>query len=282
MTDDPICPERSCSDANASSAPESPDITRREWLLRLGGTAVLMGFKGAPPASQAGSLPGGADQLPPGLYDPSADHMTHALTSDDRFHPIPPGCETDFVRPPSGPFQPQFFSSADFQVVKRLVALTLGEAEARSDAEATISEIAEWIDLEVFNSAAVREAALNLSPQHRALAVAFHGEKPVKALETHEPRKIWREGLDWISAESRRRWGAAFVDAPETSQVDLLKSLESGKEADNAGTRLFVLLKNQVAHGFYTSQRGLKELDYKGNAFYAECPACNLPKEAPK
>ena len=129
--------------------------------------------------------------------------MTHALTSDDRFHPIPPGCETDFVRPPSGPFQPQFFSPADFQVVKRLVALILGEAEdTAANAEATISEISEWIDLEVFNSAAVREAALNLSPQHRALAVAFHGERTVKALETHEPQKIWREGLDWISTES--------------------------------------------------------------------------------
>ena len=282
MTDDLIRPERSCSETDASSAPESSDITRREWLLRLGGTTVLMGFKGAQVASQAGSLPGGADQLPPGLYDPSEDHMTHALTSDDRFHPIPPGCETDFVRPQSGPFQPQFFSSADFQVVKRLVALILGEAEARGDAEATILEIAEWIDLEVSNAAAVREAALNLSPQHRALAVAFHGEKPVKALETHEPQKIWREGLDLISAESRRRWGVAFVDAHETSQVDLLKSLDGSEAADSAGSRLLVLLKNQVAHGFYTSQRGLKELDYKGNAFYAECPACNLPKVAQK
>jgi hypothetical protein len=57
--------------------------------------------------------------------------------------------------------------------------------------------------------------------------------------------------------------------------------LNSREEADDAGTRLFILLKNQVAHGFYTSQRGLKELDYKGNAFYAECPGCNLSKEAP-
>ena len=282
MTEDPSRQERSCSESNVSSAQESPDITRREWLLRLGGTAVLIGIQGVPVAGQGGSVLGETDLLPPGLYEPSEDHMTHALTSDGRFYPIPDGSETDFVRPPSGPFQPQFFSSGEFQVVKRLVALVLGESEGSSEAEATISEISEWIDQEVFNSAAVREAALKLSPQHRALAVAFHGEEAVNALETHEPQKVWREGLDRISRESSHRWGKAFIDAPEASQAEILKSLNGREEADNAGTRLFVLLQNQVAHGFYTSQRGLKELDYKGNAFYAECPGCNLSKGAPK
>jgi hypothetical protein len=241
-----------------------------------------MGFQGVPVAGQAVSVPGDPDQLPPGLYEPSEDHMTHALTSDGRFYPIPAGSETDFVRLPTGPFHPQFFSPVEFQAVKRLVALVLGESEGTSDAEATISQVSEWIDLEVFNSAAVREAGLNLLPQHRALAVAFHGgEEAVKALETHEPQKTWREGLDWISTESSHRWGKAFLDVAEASQLEILKSLNSREEADDAGTRLFILLKNQVAHGFYTSQRGLKELDYKGNAFYAECPGCNLSKEAP-
>jgi len=277
MTDDPTRQERSSSETDGTSAQESPDITRREWLLRLGGAAVLMGFQGVPVAGEAGPTPSEAAQLPPGLYDPSEDHMTHALTSDARFFPIPPGSPTDFVRPPSGPFQPQFFSPAEFPVVQRLVALVLGESGEGVEAKATISEVSEWIDLEVFNAAAVREAALNLSPQHRALAVAFHrGEEGVKARETHEPQKIWREGLEWISTESSHRWGKALLDAPEASQIELLKSLNGREEADNAGTRLFVLLKNQVAHGFYTSQRGLKELDYKGNAFYAECPGCNL------
>jgi hypothetical protein len=139
--------------------------------------------------------------------------------------------------------------------------------------------VSEWIDLEVFNAPAVREAALRLSPQHRALAVAFLGdEEPVKTLETHEPQKIWRQGLEWISMESNRRWGKTFIDAPEESQVELLKAMSGSGGADNGGSRLFVLLKNQVARGFYTSQRGLKELDYKGNAFYAECPGCDLPR----
>jgi len=138
----------------------------------------------------------------------------------------------------------------------------------------TMVEICEWIDLEVYYSAAVREAALNLSPQHRAVAIAYYGEQEVTALETGDPQKIWKEGLEWISTESTRRWGKPFLEAPPASQAEMLKSSSDRAGEDDAGTRLFALLKNQVARGFYTSQRGLKELDYKGNAFYAECPGC--------
>jgi hypothetical protein len=205
--------------------------------------------------------------------------MTHALESDGRFYPIPTGSETDFLRPPSGPFEPQFFSPPDFKVVRRLVALVLGESEDTGSMGAVILEIAQWIDLEVFNSAAVRKAALNLSPQHRALAVAYYGEHAVTAIESHDPQTIWREGLGWIAEESNRRWGGPFIDASQASEVEILKSLNERAGGDNAGTRLFMLLKNQVGHGFYTSQRGLKELDYKGNAFYGECPGCSLSKQ---
>ena len=256
------------------ASPARPDITRREWLLRLGGTAILIGFEGSPVASEPGPGAARPDQLPPGLYYPSLDHMTHVLESDGRFFPVPTGSETDFVRSRNGPFQPQFFSAPDFAAVKRLVELFLGESGGSEEVASTIEEICEWIDLEVYSSAAVRDAARNLSAQHRALAVAFFGEHEVTALETRDPQKIWREGLEWVSAESNRRCGRAFLEAAPASQAELLKSLSDRRGDDDAGARLFVLLKDQVARGFYTSKRGLKELDYKGNAFYAECPGC--------
>jgi len=263
---------------NREAPSASPDLTRREWLLRLGGAAVLTGFQGSAVGSQGGPPADKTDELPPGLYYPSQDHMTHALESDGRFYPIPTGSETDFLEPSSGPFEPQFFSAPDFKVVTRLVTLVLGESENKSAMEATIQDIARWIDLEVFNSASVRNAALNLSQQHRALAVAYYGDETVTALETHDPQKIWREGLEWIAAEAKRRWGKPFIDVSPASQGEILKSLDERAEGDNAGARLFRLLKNQVGHGFYTSQQGLKELDYKGNAFYAECPGCKVSK----
>ncbi|MGO8818828.1 MAG: gluconate 2-dehydrogenase subunit 3 family protein [Terriglobia bacterium] len=286
MADDPTRQERPNSEADGSVTSENADITRREWLLRLGGTAVLVGFHGMPAAGEAGLAPGQAAPAAsetashqPGLYEPSQDHMTHALTADDRFHPIPIDSPTDFIRPSTSPFQPQFFSPAEFPVVQRLVALVLGESGDSVEGKVTVSEVSEWIDLEVSDSAAVREAALKLSPQHRALDLAFRGgDEEMKTLETRDPQKTWREGLEWISTESSRRWSKDFIDAPEAPQIDLLKSMSVHEQAENAGTRLFVLLKSQVANGFYTSQRGLKELDYKGNAFYAECPGCDLPR----
>jgi len=261
--------------SHQEASPASPDLTRREWLMRLGGTAVLMGFQGSPAAGSNGPAIAATDRLPPGLYDPSLDHMTHVLESDGRFFNAPAGSETDFLRPRSGPFESQYFSPPDFAVVERLVALFLGESDTNPEMASTMVGISEWIDLEVYNAAAVRQAALKLSPGHRALAIAYYGEREVTALETDDPQKIWREGLEWISRESSRRWGKAFLEAPAASQADVLKSLSDRAGEDDAGTRLFVLLKSQVARGFYTSQRGLKELDYKGNAFYAECPGCN-------
>ena len=255
-------------------SPAGPDITRREWLMRLGGTAVLIGFRGAPAACTNGLASAAVDRLPPGLYDPSQDHMTHALENDGRFFHAPAGSETDFLRLPSGPFEPQYFSPPDFALVKHLVALVLGESDEGGEMASTMEEISEWIDLEVYNSAAVRQAAFNLSPEHRALAVAYYGEHEVTALETDDPRKIWREGLEWISRESSRRWGKAFLETPPAAQAELLNSVSDGAGEEDAGKRLLVLLKSQVARGFYTSQRGLKELDYKGNAFYAERPGC--------
>ncbi|HVN78064.1 MAG TPA: gluconate 2-dehydrogenase subunit 3 family protein [Terriglobia bacterium] len=283
MTNHPTRQKRPSSGIAESSAQKSSDLSRREWFLHLGGTAILMGFPGVPVEGQRGGIAEGESaQLPPGLYESSDEHMTHALASDDRYHLIPAGCETDFVRPLSGPFQPRFFSPAEFQVVKRLVASVLGESEGSAEGGGIISEVAEWIDWEVFNSSAVREAALRLSSQHRVIAVAYYGENAVRELETQDLQRIWREGLEWISKESNRRWGKAFLDVPEPSQVEVLKSLNEGHETENTGARLFALLKNQIIHGFYTSQRGLKELNYKGNAYYAECPGCNHSKPAPK
>jgi gluconate 2-dehydrogenase subunit 3-like protein len=277
--------------------PGSPVYDRRRWMLRLGETAVLVGYSGlagddlAPLdglaaevlASPPTEAPAPAS-LPAGLYEPSLDHMSHALTADERFHPIPPGSETDFVRPRTGPFQPQFFSPPQFQVVKRLVEMGLVEEKsaagttAQENTDGASDEIAEWIDLVVFNSAAVRGAARKLSAQHRALAIAYYGSEAVHKLETEDWQKTWREGLHWLAEESARRYGKAFLDLSKSQQVELFTSISDErpeKALNQAGTRLFSLLKTQVIRGFYTSQAGLKELNYKGNTFYVDCPGCN-------
>ncbi len=263
-------------------------ITRREWLLSLGSAVVLAGYSGAPgEAAAAQAAAPGASTLPPGLFSPSLDHLTHALTRDELFVPIPPGAETEYVRPRSGPFIPQALAHEDFLVIRRLVEIILGEDLKNSEeapvpgAPASIcDEVAEWIDLVVSSAPAVRKLALNLPADQRALAVAFFGtDEPVRELETFEPERVCREGLAWLGEESRRRFAKDFLDAAPAEQVELVSSASDAradKTATNAGTRFYDFLKAESIRGFYTSRRGLKELDYKGNSFYAESPGCAL------
>ncbi len=267
------------------------DLTRRQWLLRLGETVALVGFRGvvdeafAKPNSLLGSADPSLAGLPPGLYEPSNDHLSHALTNDAPFHPIPPGSETDYVPPGTGPFQPQFFSPAEYQIVRRIVELMLGEsanpASAPDSKQASnasiVDEVAEWIDFTVFNAAEVREAALKLAPQHRILAVHFFGARAVGETETSDPQKVYRQGLPWLAEESERRFNNSFLSLNEEQQIAVLKLISddrSDKTNENSGTRIFQLIKSEVIRGFYTSKVGLKELDYKGNSFYVESPGC--------
>jgi hypothetical protein len=265
-------------------------ITRREWLLSLGGAVVLAGYSGAPGEGATQSAAPGASALPPGLFLPSLDHLTHALTSDDPFHPIPPGAETEYVRPRSGSFVPQAFAREQFPIIRRLVEIILGEdlknseeTHATGAPTSICDEVAEWIDLVVATAPAVRALALNLPADQRALAVAYFGtEDPVRELETSEPERICREGLAWLGEESRRRFAKNFLDAAPAEQAELVISVSDARTNNTVaivGTRFYELLKAESIRGFYTSRLGLKELGFKGNSFYAESPGCALTEQ---
>jgi len=267
-------------------------IPRREWLLNFGSAVVLSGFAGIP-GEVLQTDPVSAAALPPGLYMPSMDHVTHALNSAGPFFPIPPGAETEFVRARSGPYIPQAFSPEEFRTVCRMVEILLGEFSAVASvqhvegaAQSIYDEVAEWIDLVVSSGARVRSAARNLTVEQRALAVAyFTSEEPVRKLEVYEPERICQEGLAWLDRESRRRTGQSFSTASVAVQFDLVSFISDSRpepSTTNAGTRFFEFLKAESIRGFYTSRLGLMELDYAGNTFYGQSPGCNLVKERNK
>ena len=112
------------------------------------------------------------------------------------------------------------------------------------------------------------------------MAVAYFGsEEPLRELETFEPERICRDGLAWLVEESRRRFAKNFLDATPAEQVELVGAVSDARPDEpvaNAGTRFYHFLKTESIRGFYTSRRGLKELDYKGNSFYAQSPGCTL------
>jgi hypothetical protein len=233
-------------------------VTRRQWLMRVGGGVVLAGWSDVDLT---------AADLPPGVYEPSREHLGHALAG----HPVAAGGETELVQVRGPAFQPAFFQRDQFRTLVQLAAILLGEPP---DAP-IVHEIAGWIDLTVSESAAVRAAARALSPANRTLAMHHYGAASVRKLEDFDAQKICREGLTWLDAESHRAGGFLSLDGP--SQAGLLKSVSDTRpepRSENAGTHFFTYLKERVIDGFYTSRAGLDELGYRGNAFYASPPGC--------
>jgi len=251
------------------------ELTRRLWMLTLGETALGLGF-----AALLGARASQPDRLPPGLYQPLTGHLGHALASAGQFHLVPPGSPTDYMKPRTGPFEPLFFSPSQFAVIRRLTELILGEAvKAQNKSQASVAEeVAEWIDLRVTGSAGTREAALALDPSYRAVMVAYHGAAAIHDLETFDAQKLCREGLAWLEDETRARHNSDFLDTAEKDQLDVLASASDERtqaKVENPGTRFFKFIKSEMIRGFYTSEQGLRELDFKGNAFYARSPGCS-------
>ena len=234
-------------------------LTRRRWLMQLGGGVVLAGWTDADLE---------AAELPPGIYEASRKHLGHALAG----HPVAPGGETELVEL-RGAFQPLFFSRHEYQTMLRLAAMLLGEAPEAP----VVREIAEWIDLIVSDAAAVRTAARGLSPLNRTLAIHFYGAGAVRRLEEFDAQTIVRDGLAWLEATSRSKHGRGFNSTGPAERLAIVESIADNRAdrgSQNPGTLFFTFLKERVITGFYTSRTGLDELGYRGNAFYASPPGC--------
>ena len=225
-------------------------MTRREWFMQLGAGVVLSGWS-------ASDLD--AAELPPGVYEPSRDHLSHALAG----HGLAGGTETELVQVRTGQFRPMFFQPGEYRTIVQLTALLLGEAP---NAPVAI-EIAQWMDLTVAESAAVRKAALALSAAHRTLAVHYYGAPAGQHLEELDPQTVCREGLAWLDREQRLA-GIAMVQSISDDRPE--------PHPENAGTRLFAYLKGRVIEGFYTSRAGLEELGRGNHNFYAAPPGCKI------
>ena len=250
------------------------DPTRRSWMVTISQAAIGLGVSSRLQAETQQDR-----QLPPGLYEPSSHHLGHALMSAEQFHQVPPDCPTDYIRPRTGPFKPAFFTASEFAIVRRLTDLLIGDvSSADNDHLQNVGqEVAEWIDLRVSSAGGVRDAALRMHPLHRELAVAYYGASHVTQLETADPASTCREGLAWIHSTARTQHSTDFLSLTPEQQLAILDAVSDERpdmQNHNSGTQLFDFLKSETIKAFYTSRVGLKELDYKGNAFYARSPGC--------
>jgi gluconate 2-dehydrogenase gamma chain len=77
-----------------------------------------------------------------------------------------------------------------------------------------------------------------------------------------------RGGLRWLDVQCMKRYNSDFISCSEKDQIaiiDLIAFPESAKPEMQSGVAFFNLLRDLTATGFFTSEIGLKDLEYQGN-----------------
>lgn len=161
----------------------------------------------------------------------------------------------------TGSYQPKLFNEHEFKTLGRLAELIVPADEVSGSARDAGAP--EFIDL--------------LSSQNEDLAAIFTG------------------GLSWLDSEMRRRYAATFVEAKEeqqTGMLDLLVEAERTERERKAtgltfdksehykdftgygvyaaselgpGIRFFDWARKMIVDAFYTSEIGIKDVDFRGN-----------------
>jgi gluconate 2-dehydrogenase gamma chain len=139
-------------------------------------------------------------------------------------------------------YRPVFFSPPEYELVDCLTDLIIPSDDTPGARDAGVSE---FVDLMV-----------SRDPQLQ---------------------RDFRAGLSWLNTRSHTNGGKAFVMLNPDQQTSLLESLAYRKNfraGDEPGQTFFNLVREYTVMGFYTSEIGLKQLDFPGLSFYPESPAC--------
>jgi len=78
-----------------------------------------------------------------------------------------------------------------------------------------------------------------------------------------------RGGLKWMDVYCYNKFGKSFVDASADQQISIIDEIAYPKKAKpevQAGVSFFNRMRCLTASGFYTSEIGVKDIGYAGNA----------------
>lgn len=92
-----------------------------------------------------------------------------------------------------------------------------------------------------------------------------------------EARAAMRRGLAWMDGECRRRFGRKFVECAGKERTALLDDVAWPERAPadmSQGVAFFNGFRDLTASGFWSSEMGVKDLQYQGNAFVPEWKGC--------
>ncbi len=92
-------------------------------------------------------------------------------------------------------------------------------------------------------------------------------------------------GLMWLDSACRDRYGKAYLDCAPAAQkeiLDLIAYRQNAKKDStlSQGLEFFSFLRNLTVDGFFTSEIGIKDLQYIGNSYLTEFPGCPSVPEA--
>ncbi|HZZ38327.1 MAG TPA: gluconate 2-dehydrogenase subunit 3 family protein [Acidobacteriaceae bacterium] len=140
-------------------------------------------------------------------------------------------------------YAPQFFSLSEYRTVEVLTELILPSMEGSGAKEAGV---AEFIDFWVKNDPPLQEQ--------------------------------FRRGLEWLDRAGGN--GRPFIELSPAEQQKILDRLayrRYQRPEEKTGQLFFRLMRQYTVMGFYTTEIGLKSLDYPGLKFYPTSPGCPHP-----
>jgi len=171
--------------------------------------------------------------------------------------PLPPAAAqrgSRFVRellaaPPGQAYAPKFFSDHEWQTVRVLVDLVIPKDDRSGGA--TDAGVPEFMDF---------------------------------ILVEYPEEQLWmRGGLAWLDTEAHRRFAKDFVSAEASQRTALLDDIAWPDKAPagmHHGVTFFNKFRDFTASGFWSSQMGVADIQYKGNVFvdWQGCPPEQLAK----
>lgn len=152
-------------------------------------------------------------------------------------------------------YVPKFFTPAEWRTIGVLVDYIIPR-DARSGS-ATQARVPEFIDFMLSD------------PETNA---------------SERSRTQMRSGIAWLDAETTRRAGRAFADAADAERRAVLDDIAWPSRAPAAmrdGVAFFSTVRNMTAAGFFSSEMGWRDLDYRGNVFamnWNGCPEAAMRK----
>jgi hypothetical protein len=134
----------------------------------------------------------------------------------------------------TGPYTPKSFTATEFRILERLTDLIIPVENGAPGALA--AGCAAWIDM--------------------------------ISSENDQLKKIYKDGFAWVDGAMKTRGAASFIEATSEQQTALLDQIAYRRNQSpelTPGIEFFTWVRRMTVDAFYTSEIGIKDIDYRGN-----------------